>query len=192
MSQSQNDWEKLQSEWQAYEPDFNKIKRKISWVTWRMYLILVIDVFIFLAYFPFLYYEISKPTSTWVTSFWYYFMGVLLVYGVYLDFKIRLPILRNQGNSAKEVLELYLKRTQAGVTLGKWGQIFCAIMLLFFWLWVGGNAFLDAGSEKLARPGFIAFGTIWILMFTGIFYWYYRKKSKEYLKLKILWREYLD
>jgi len=192
MNDPLKDWEKLQSEWQAYEPDIQKIKKKINWVTWRMYFILAMDVLMILAYIPFVYYFAYQSDESWIANSWHYFMGVVLIYGVYLDFKIRFPILRNNASSTKEVLELFINRVKAGINLGWWGKVFCFGMLGFFWLWVAGNTFLENGDAKIGDLGFFIFGTVWIGFFSLIFIWYERKKRKELTELEELWKDYLE
>ena len=192
MNDPLKDWDKLQSEWQAYEPDIQKIKKKINWVTWRMYFILAMDVLILVSYFPFVYYMAYDFEAGFWANSWHYFMGVFLAYGVYLDFKIRLPILRNSAKSTKEVLSLFIERVNAGVYLGWVGKIFCYVMILFFWIWVGANAYLEEGDSKVGNLGFFIFGTVWIASLSLIFIWYERKKRKELKELKSLWKDYLD
>lgn len=192
MNDPLKDWEKLQSEWQSYEPDIQKIKKKINWVTWRMYFILALDILIVISYFPFVYFVAYESEASWIANSWHYFMGIIIFYGVYLDFKIRLPILRNDANSTKEVLELYINRVKAGISLGWWGKAFCYCMIVFFWIWVAGNAFLENGDRNIGDIKFFVFGTVWIGMFAIIFIWYERKKRKEHDELEALWKDYLE
>ncbi|TQV86880.1 hypothetical protein [Aliikangiella coralliicola] len=192
MSEPDKDWEALQSEWQTFQPDIQKIKKKINWVTWRMWSILAFDVVAILSYFPFLYFIVMKEDKSWIFYSWYYFLGILLIYGVYLDFKIRLPILRFQGESAKAVLQLYLKRTEAGVVIGKIGKNFCWLLLVGFWLWFTANRFLLPEDPKASSLGFLVFGTLWIGGIGVICFWYQKKKEKEQEKLQVLWQDYLD
>ena len=192
MSDPLKDWESLQSEWQAYEPDIQQIKKKISWVTWRMAAILVIDVVVVVSYFPFLFIVLDNPENNWLVNSWHYLLGLLLIYGVYLDFKIRLPILRSQGDSAKEVLELYLKRTEAGIAIGRIGKNFSWFLLAAFVLWWLANFLFMPENHKVTRWQFGLFGVVWISAFVFICRWYELKKRKEFKKLSELWREYLD
>jgi hypothetical protein len=192
MSDPLNDWETLQTEWQAYQPDIQQIKKKVSWVTWRMGAVLLIDVVILLAYIPFLIYFVASDESGWIVDGWHYFIGLLLVYGVYLDFKIRLPIFRSQGDSTKAVLELYLKRTEAGIAIGRIGKNFSWVLLVAFSLWWLANFFLFPENEKIARWQFGLFGIVWISAFVIMCRWYQQRKEKEFIKLKALWRDYLD
>lgn len=192
MSEPLKDWEKLQSQWQSYEPDIQSIKKKINWVTWRMYLILTMDVLVVLTYFPFLYYVALKSDSSWVANSWHYFMGVVLLYGVYLDFKIRLPILKNNAKTTKEVLELFINRVKAGINLAWWGKVFCFGLIGFFWLWIAANFLIENGDPKIGNFTFLTFGTIWIGGFSLVFIWYEKKKRKELKKLTILWKDYLE
>ncbi|MCW8877787.1 MAG: hypothetical protein OQJ89_16210 [Kangiellaceae bacterium] len=192
MSEPMTEWDDLQNDWQSYQPDIQKLKKKINWVTWRMYLILVMDVVILIAYFPFVYFITVDSDRSWLLNSWHYLMAPFLLYGVYMDFKIRLPILRNEGNSTRDVLELYLKRIEAGERIGRLGKIFCWLMLAAFWIWVAANAMLEAGDEKVVQSGFMIFGTLWIGGIMLICIWYERKKRREYKELKPLWQDYLD
>lgn len=186
-----NDWQELQSDWQSFEPDIQKIKKKVNWVTWRMTAVLVIDVLAIIAYIPFVYYLYISNKSHWVINSWHYLLGVLLIYGVYLDFKIRIPIFKLQGETTKDILELYLKRTKAGVSIGRLGKNFSWVLLVSFVIWVGASNLVVPDVEKLSDWRFVAFGTIYIGVFILLCGWYQNKKHKEYLKLKKLWQEYL-
>lgn len=192
MNDPLKDWEKLQSEWQSYQPDMQQIKRKINWVTLRMLFILFMDVVVLFGYFPFILYFIDLETVTWVEASWHVFVGVLLVYGVYLDFKIRLPIIRMQGESTKDILGLYLKRTRAGVDIGRYGKYFSWMLLGMFAIWFSANAFLVAEPPKGFNWQFGTFGVVWITGAALICHWYEKKKRKEYEKLRQLWREFVD
>lgn len=192
MNDPLKDWDELQSQWQSYEPDIQQIKKKINWVTWRMGLILVLDIIIVLAYVPFLYFSITSDSRHWIVDIWDCVMGALLIYLVYLDFKIRLPIFRAQGESTREVLQLYIKRVEAGITIGRLGKAFCFFLLVLFIVWVTVNYFLPEKDLSLTKWPFLLFGVCWIGGFTAIFAWYQAKKTKELERLTILWKEYLD
>ena len=192
MNDPLKDWEDLQSEWQSYQPDVQKIKKKINWVTWRMGLILVFDVVALVGYVPFLIYVVKIEQNSWLINSWHIMLGLLLIYGVYLDFKIRLPILRSQGESTKEVLELYLKRTEAGVTVGRLGKKFSWVLLIAFVLWFAANWIWTPDNPKATSWEFGLFGTVWISVFVFISHWYEGKKQKEFDKLNKLWKDYID
>lgn len=186
-----NDWEDLQAEWQAYQPDMQKIQKKISWVTWRMRLVLLIDVIFLVCYGYFTVYFVNQYPEDWLQNTWFIVILILSTYAVYWDFKIRLPIFHPQDDSTQAILRFYLNRTKAGIRLGKFGCNFCAVMLLAFWILTSVNYFYVTGNDKLLDPYFLVFGNVWILMFI-FFYWQYkRKKQKEYNRLVSLWQEYL-
>jgi len=192
MSDPLKDWEEMQSEWQSYQPDVQKIKKTINWVTWRMGAILAFDVIAILLYIPFLIFFVSVDENSLVENSWHYLLGLLLIYGVYLDFKIRLPIFRAQGESTKDVLELYLKRTQAGVTIGRIGKNFSWVLLVAFVLWYLANLLLPSGNPKIADWEFGLFGVVWIAVFVVLCRWYENKKQKEFEKLNKLWQDYIE
>ncbi|MET1257282.1 hypothetical protein [Aliikangiella maris] len=184
-----NDW---QNEWQAYEPDIKKIKSKINWVSWRMGMILLMDIIILIAYVPFILFILMTEETHWIELVWDVVMGILIIYFVYIDFKIRLPIFRAQGDSTRDVLQLYVKRVEAGVTVGSLGAKCCFGVMILFILWILVNYFLPEPSDKLTEIPFISMGIIWFLMFVVIFKWYEKRKQKELKKLTWLWRDYLE
>ena len=192
MNDPLKDWDKLQAEWQTYQPDVQQIKKKINWVTLRMIAVLFLDLVVLLGYFPFLFYFIDIETFSWVENSWHVFIGILLVYGVYLDFKIRLPLIRMEGESTKDVLALYLKRTRAGIVIGRYGRYFSWLLLAGFIIWFAANLLLVEQPAKEFKWQFAVFGVVWITGSALICRWYENKKKKEYDKLKALWREYVD
>ncbi len=192
MSEPNDNWEALQSQWQSYQPDMQKIKKKINWVTWRMGAILLVDVLFVLAYFPFLYYRLVENQEDWLLNSWDLLIGCLVVYGVYIDFKIRLPIFRAQGESTRDVLALYFNRVKAGVELGRFCKNFSFMLLAAFLLLVGVNQVYPSANPRISEPGFIVFGILWISGFVVLSIWYQKKKQKEHDNLKKLWQEYLE
>jgi|GEM_PF-4100005 len=192
MSEPISDWGELQSEWQSYQPDMKKIKKKINWVSWRMGAVLVFDVLAIVGYCLFLYYQVILDDKPLSLEIWLYAMGVASVYGVYLDFKIRLPIFRSVGDSTKDVLQLYLKRVEAGVTIGKLGEKFSWAVLILFWIWAITNHLTLPAEAKLNNPKGIILASIWIVGIAGIFIWYKKKKQKEHQKLRSLWQGFIE
>lgn len=194
MNEPLNDWDKLQSQWQSFEPDIKKIKKKMSWVTWRMGFILFMDIIVVVTYIPFLLMITDDPNRNFLLNSYHYLLGILVVYGAYLDFKIRLPIFRLQGDTTKEVLSLYLERVKAGVLIGKLSKIFSWLLLTTFILWFLGNLFFqktDVFTEKFSLETGI-FGFFWIGLFVVLSYWYQQRKEKEFSRLKELWKDYLE
>ena len=179
-----NDWQDLQNEWQSYQPDVKKIQRKINWVTWRMVILLVLEVLLVTAYVVFVYYSVNYLETSSTVNLWNFFVGILAVFGLYLDFKLRLPVFRQQGSSTKDILGLYLKRTHMGISLGQWSKIFSWILLISFNAWIVINYLYFPEETRLSSLGFIVFGNIWISGFLLVCYWYKNKKQKEYQKLK--------
>jgi len=187
-----DEWQQLQSDWQSYQPDIEKIKKRIAWVTWRMIAILALDVLVVLSYIPFLVYFVFLDDVSFAEKIWSYLMTPILFYGVYLDFKLRLPLFKLEGESTKDILAFYLKRVSAGVSLGDIGYKFSLLLLFMFAIWVSASFYFDLGEEKLQRPSFIIFGTAWISFFASIMYWYKNKKKKEFVRLQNLWKNFLD
>lgn len=193
MNEPLNDWDKLQSQWQSFEPDIKKIKKKISWVTWRMGFILFMDVIVVVTYIPFLLMITDDPDRNFLLNSYFYLLGILVVYGAYLDFKIRLPIFRLQGNSTKEVLSLYLQRVKAGILIGKLSKIFSWLLLGAFMLWFFANFyFQDAKTTEQFTWQYGIFGFFWIGLFVVLSYWYQNRKKKELIRLKELWKGYIE
>lgn len=187
-----DDWQDLQNEWQAYLPDVKKIQKKINWVTWRMTFLLVAEVIFVIAYLFYLYHLANEQQNSSSFNIWSYFIGILAVIGLYLDFKLRLPVFRQQGDSTKEILGLYLKRTEMGISLGQWSKLFSWILLISFNLWVMINYFYFPEEVRLSSVSFILFGNTWIGCFLLVCYWYKKKKEAEHEKLKLLWQDYLN
>lgn len=192
MNESADDWRDLQNEWQAYQPDVKKIQKKINWVTWRMIFLLFTEVILVLAYLGYLYHSANSQQNSSSVDIWNYFIGILAVVGLYLDFKLRLPVFRQQGSSTKDILGLYLMRTNMGISLGQWSKLFSWLLLMSFNLWVTINYLYFPEEPRISSIGFILFGNIWIGGFLLICYWYKNKKQMEYEKLKKLWQDYLN
>ncbi len=190
--QNNDEWQQLQSDWQSYQPDIAKIKKRIAWVTWRMVGVLVLDVLVLLSYIPFLVYVILPEDNSLAIKLWHYGMFPFLVYGVYWDFKLRLPLFKLEDQSTKNILAFYLKRVNAGIKLGDLGFKFCLLLVVLFVVWIGTSFAIDLGEEKLHRPSFIIMGIAWIGLFAGIMYWYRNKKTKELKRLTKLWKEFLE
>lgn len=186
-----DDWQELQSDWQSYQPDIQKIRKKVNWVTWRMAAILIVDVLAVIIYLPFVYFLFINNDSHWVINSWHYLLAILLIYGVYLDFKIRIPIFKLQGESTKDILELYLKRTEAGIVIGRLGQNFSWILLGSFIIWVAATNIIVPDVDKLSDWRFTVFGLAYMGIFILITSWYRNKKQREYTELKKLWQDYL-
>lgn len=191
-NQPNDEWQQLQSDWQSYQPDITKIKRRIQWVTWRMITILVLDVLVILTYVPFLIYWVFPEDSSLAEKIWHYGMFPLVVYGVYLDFKLRLPLFKLESESTKDILAFYLKRVNAGIMIGKWGYQFSLLLLVLFIIWVGASFYFDLGEKKLQRPQFIVYAILFISLFAITSYWYKNKKQKEASRLQALWKEFLE
>ena len=187
-----DDWQQLQSDWQSYQPDIAKIKRRIAWVTWRMIAILVIDVLVVVPYIPFLIFWVFDDGASLAEKIWHFGMLPLLLYGVYWDFKLRLPLFKLDNESTRGILECYLNRVKAGMSLGNVGYKFCLVLLVLFLAWVASSFYFELGEEKLQQPTFIIFGVVWISFFVAIMYWYRNKKQKEFKRLKSLWKEFLE
>jgi hypothetical protein len=185
-------WQKLQSDWQSYQPDVKKIKQKISWVTWRMIALLTLDVIALIVYTVFLYLEIYQKNENWLVAIWFYLMGIAVLYGVYIDFKLRIPVFRLQGNSSQDVLNLYLKRTQVGVRLGQICQYVFAALLICFWLW--RYLILEYLPEDniYNRKDITLSVSLWIVFCIVACYWYKNKKAKELQHLRQLWQGFVD
>ena len=120
-----DDWQELQNDWQNYQPDIKKIKRRIAWVTWRMIAILVIDLIILFTYLPFVIFFILPENHSLAVKIWHVGMLPVLLYAVYWDFKLRLPLMKLENESTKVILAFYLKRVSAGVKLGNFSIKFC-------------------------------------------------------------------
>ncbi len=191
MNDPLKNWEDLQNQWQSYEPDIKKIKKRISWVTWRMYAILALDIVVLISYFPFVYFVVQDESSSFLTNIWHYIMGVFVVYGVYLDFKLRLPVLKNNANTTKEVLSLFIERVKVGVSIGWWGKIFSFGLLVVFWIWVAVNYWFEVGNPKIANLGFLLIGSLWIIAIGLVFRFYENKKQKQLMSLSKKWKDYL-
>jgi hypothetical protein len=190
--QTNQEWQQLQEDWQSYQPDIAKIKKRIAWVTWRMIAILALDVVLLLGYIPFIVYWVFPEEPSFAIRLWHYAMAPLIVYGVYWDFKLRLPLFKLENESTKGILGFYLKRVDAGTKLGDLGYKFCLFVLVLFIVWVGASFYFELGEEKLQKASFIIFGVAWISLFGAIMYWYRNKKRKELVRLQALWKEFLD
>lgn len=189
---SNDEWQQLQNDWQSYQPDMIKIKKRIAWVTWRMIAILVLDVFFLVSYIPFMLYWAFPEKPSLAIQLWHYGMFPLVVYGVFWDFKLRLPLFRLENKSTRGILEFYLKRVNAGIKLGNLGYKFCLFLMVLFVIWVGASFLFDLGEEKIQRISFIIFGVSWIGLFAATMFWYKRKKQKELVRLQALWKEFLE
>jgi hypothetical protein len=187
-----DDWQQLQNDWQSYQPDIAKIKRRIAWVSWRMVAVLALDVLVVVTYIPFLIFWVFEDGVSLAEKIWHFGMLPLLLYGVYWDFKLRLPLFKLDSESTRGILECYLKRVSAGVSLGNLGYKFSLLLLGLFLLWVGSSFYFELGEEKLQQPVFITFGVLWIGFFAVILFWYRNKKQKELNKLTELWKEFLE
>lgn len=189
---SDDEWLQLQNDWQSYQPDIVKIKKRITWVTWRMIAILALDVLVVVTFIPYLIYFTFFADSSLADKIWNYSITPVLFYGVYLDFKLRLPLFKLDGESTKDILAFYLKRVNAAVTLGDIGFKFSLVLLGMFGGLVILSFYLDLGEEKFEKLSFIVFGIAWIGFFAAIMYWYKIKKTKESHRLQKLWKEFLD
>jgi hypothetical protein len=189
---SNQEWQQLQDEWQNYQPDIAKIKKRIAWLTWRMIAILVIDVLAVIGYLPFLFLVVFTEESTVAMKVWHFAMLPLLAYGVYWDFKLRLPLFKLESESAMDILKFYLDRVRAGIKIGDIGFKFSLSLVVLFVIWVATSFFVDMGEEKLQQPSFIIFGISWMVLFAGIMHWYRNRKTKELERLKALWQDFLS
>ncbi|MGX5173135.1 hypothetical protein ACUR5C_03800 [Aliikangiella sp. IMCC44653] len=190
MTDPNNDWETLASEWQAYQPDMRKINRKTNWVTYRMIAILALDLVILLAYFPFVYYLVILEGANTLEIIWHCVMGVFIVVGVFLDFKIRLPIIKSQGKTTKDILNLYLQRVKAGILIGKIGWQFCLAVLVVFFLWLGLDLIFNLEASHQDNIAVVTlFVCVWLGGIGGLSAWYQKKKQAEYLRLEALWKD---
>lgn len=187
-----NDWQQLQQDWQNYQPDIVKIKKRIAWVTWRMIAILAIDIIALLLFIPFLMFETMQESVSVAEKIWHFGMFPLFVYGVYWDFKLRLPLFKLESESTKDILGFYLKRVSAGIKLGNLGVKFSLLLEFLFMLWVAANWYFDLGEEKIKEVEFILFGLVWIALLAGIMFWYKVKKEREFIRLTKLWKEFLE
>jgi len=198
MHQDQNqdnnndEWKELQSDWQSYRPDIKKIKKRITWVTWRMIAVLVMDLLILFAYVPVGIFFVLIESQSLASKIWYLGMLPVLLYTVYWDFKLRLPLFKLDSESTKDILAFYLKRVSAGVRLGNFSIKFCLSLLVLYSLWIGASFYFDLGEEKLQKASFIFSGFVWIGCFTYISYWYRNRKAKELIRLNELWKGFLE
>jgi len=186
------DWRQLQKDWQNFEPDLKKINKKISWVTWRMISILVLDVIIMLAYIPFLIVWVIPSEASFIYKLWPYLMLPLGIYGTYLDFKLRLPLFRLDKGSSKEILSAYLRFVQAGVLVGLWGFRFLFALLVLFVAWAFAVHYLDPESAKQLPIHLVASVASTVALSSAVMYWYKNKKTKESQNLLDLWQEFIE
>jgi len=191
-NQANDEWQQLQNDWQSYQPDIVKINKRIAWVTWRMFAVLALDAIVVLSYIPFLVYLTLYEDNSLAEIIWTYTMTPVLFYGVYWDFKLRLPLFKLDSESTKDILAFYLKRVKAGIRLGELGYKFSLFLIGAFSVWVSSSFYFDLGEEKLQKPSFIIFGIVWVSIMAGIMYWYKNKKQKEYFRLQKLWKEFLE
>jgi len=187
-----DDWQKLQNDWQSYQPDIQKIKRRITWVTWRMIVVLGIDLIILLSYVPFVIFFVLPESKSLALKIWLIGMIPVIMYGIYWDFKLRLPLFKLESESTKDILAFYLKRVTAGVKLGNFSIKFCFSLLVFYSLWIASSFYFDLGEEKLHQLSFIIKGLVLFGCFIFGSYWYRNKKAKELVRLKALWKEFLE
>jgi hypothetical protein len=186
------EWMQLQKDWQSFQPDINKINKKISWVTWRMISILVLDVITILAYIPFLIVWVVPAETSLIYKLWPYLMLPIGIYGVYLDFKLRIPLFKLEKGSSKDILSAYLKFVRTGVLVGLWGGRFSLGLLAWFIFWALAVHFLDPENAKRLSIILLA-GVTSVLVLTSLaMYWYKAKKAKEAQNILALWREYLE
>jgi len=191
-NQSNDEWQQLQNDWQSYQPDIAKIKKKIAWVTWRMIAVLALDVLVVITYIPFLIFYVFPEDNSIAMKAWHFAMFPVLMYGVYIDFKLRLPLFKLESQSTEAILRFYLKRVKAGIVLGQWGYRFSVLLLGLFVVWVVSNYLFEWGEAKLEKTSTIVFGMIWISFFAGIMHWYRIRKTKEAKRLQALWKEFLE
>jgi len=187
-----DEWHELQNDWQSYKPDIQKIKKRITWVTWRMIAVLILDLIVLFAYVPFIIFFVLIEGESLAIKVWHLVMLPVIFYAVYWDFKLRLPLFKLDSESTKDILAFYLKRVTAGVKLGNFSIKFCLSLLVFYSLWISASFYFDLGEEKLHEPSFILFGLGWIGCFTYISYWYRNKKLKELTRLNALWKTFLE
>jgi hypothetical protein len=190
MSQQPDDWQLLQKTWQGYQPDFTKIAKRNRWLEWRMSIILVLDILVLIGYAAFWWH--SMQTDPTYIKVWHSLMGVVLLFGIYIEFKIRWPLLRVETHSNQQILQLYLKRVEAGVLLGRWGRWFCQA------LWLPALIFVAYGYSSQQQPDIekylysAIFVSLWLFMFWFLMRWYEQKKLSELEKLRQLWHEFID
>lgn len=191
MNNPMNDWEKLQQAWQAYEPPIRQIEKKINWVSWRMIFILAVDVLVLLGYVYFMFHFLPSDDPVHV-KVWNLLMGGVLVIGVYLDFKIRLPLFRLEDRSTSSILKFYLKRVEAGVVLGRIARQFCQWMYPFALAFISVSWWLETENKTERYLFLYLFISLWLGLFWLISRWYENRKQKELEKLQELWREFID
>jgi len=186
-----DDWEGLQNEWQAYQPDIKLLKKKITWVSWRMKILLFASVLLVLCYAIYIGFLFTRETSL-ALKIWHSLVFPITLYVVYWDFKLRLPLLSLESESTKDIIDFYFRRVKAGIKVGEFGLKVCFVFLLFYTTWIAIGFYFDLFVPELQRTGFIIFGFIWIVGFALGMMWYRNKKRKELATLNHLWRDYLD
>lgn len=191
-TKNNHEWLQLQQDWQAYQPDIVGIKKKIAWVTWRMISILVIDVLGMMLYVPYVVFWVAPNDAPLVYKLLSYAVIPLGFLGVFIDFKLRLPVLRLDRGSTRDVLKSYLKLVQAGVRIGLWGYRSVLVMLFLFIIWVIAVHYSTPNNEILVDPERLFLVFILLVITAAAMFWYMRKKAKEEQKLSALWKEYIS
>ncbi len=187
-----DEWLQLQQDWQTYQPDIERIKKKIAWVTWRMVFILALDVLIMIAYVPFLFYWVIPTDAPLIYKIWSYAMLPIGVFGVFLDFRLRLPVLRLEEGSTQDILKSYLKLVEAGVQVGLWSYRITLALLILFLIWTGVIHYSIPPEEILLKPALFYSISVTLAIVVAIMYWYSRKKLKEQQNLTALWKEFIS
>ena len=186
------EWAQLQNDWQSFQPDLKKINKKISWVTWRMISILIFDVIAILAYIPFLIIWVIPAETSLIYKLWPYLMLPIAIYGVYLDFKLRIPLFKLDKGSSKDILGAYLKFVETGVLVGLWGARFSLGLLVWFLFWMLAVHFFDHENAKRLSVSLVVGAISAFILLSVIMYWYRAKKVKEAKNLLALWSEYIE
>ncbi|NVJ51999.1 MAG: hypothetical protein HWE13_04385 [Gammaproteobacteria bacterium] len=184
-------WDKALDQWQNHQPDMPALKKNMRWLSWRMKIVLALDVLSLLVLFPFAYFIFvsNEPTSTKV---WFSIICFIATVGVYFDFYLRKD-LWDTPNSTPQMYQHLVKRAQAGVKIGTFSIIYLSCFFVFFAGWLG-YLWLFEPARFLAKVGFAsAIGaSAAVIVAIAVSVWYRRRKVLESKEAKQRYQDFLS
>jgi hypothetical protein len=172
------DWDNAVNEWQNHEPDMPALKKNMLWQSWRMKLVLALDIIGLLVLFPFAYFIFLSDEAMSI-KVWFSLVCIIAAVGVYFDFYLRKD-LWELPSTTKGVFRHLIKRAEAGIKIARFSIVYLSLFLLFLVGWGLYLVFFE--TERLAKAGSLTsliIGSTVIVISIAVSIWYKKRKEMQ-------------
>ncbi len=171
-------WDKAVNEWQSHEPDLPELKKNMRWLSWRMKLVLALDIVSLLLLVPFAFY-IFQTEESFSVKVWVILVSILATIGVYFDFYLRRE-LWEVPTTTRGLYEHMIKRAKVGINIARFAIIYLSVFGLFLAGWSAYAWLYEAARFDRANSTFsVLIGIGVVVVSIIISFWYGKRKAAQ-------------